>query len=180
MGRHGNSAGAILDYEHVGRTVLISDGMESSPKVPCGFWVEGESDDNQCPLRDVSPFTNPFGPTTFLGDLSSRASTGLSKARDKIQSESGSDDVKSVARSLIDAASELTNASRDMRSKFLSITPAQAASIIGLDPRFVESELAMLDSFGRGTFLEHHLEPSYFAAMRNAVGSSKAGGEKTV
>jgi len=60
MPRHTNSAGAVLDYEHVGRTVLIDEAGE----VADGFWVEGESADAVCPLRDVSPLTNPFGPNS--------------------------------------------------------------------------------------------------------------------
>lgn len=41
-----------------------------------------------------------------------------------------------------------------------------------LDARFVESEVRTLDSIRRGTFLLHHLEPSYFAAMRRDAAES--------
>lgn len=41
--------------------------------------------------------------------------------------------------------------------------------MIGFDPRFVESELAMMDSIRKGTGVTHHLEPSYYAAMLNAL-----------
>ena len=99
MPRHGNSAGAVLDYEHVGRTVLITE-MGDDPDddatdrtkdeakgaaqqeakggargesggardgASLGFWVEGESDDADCPLREYSPLTNPFGKRSVLG-----------------------------------------------------------------------------------------------------------------
>ena len=49
-------AGALLDYEHVGKTVLIQEregeGQEPMAPVP-GFWIEGESA-TECPLREVS------------------------------------------------------------------------------------------------------------------------------
>ena len=70
MPRHANSAGALLDYEHVGKTVLIE---EVDNAVAGGFWVEGVSAAEQCPLRDVSPITNPFSPGLVLGDISERA-----------------------------------------------------------------------------------------------------------
>jgi len=35
--------------------------------------------------------------------------------------------------------------------------------------RFVESEVRMFGSMRKGTFVMHHLEPSYFAAMRRAL-----------
>ena len=47
--RHGNAAGAVLDYEHCGRTVLIAEAGD----VADGFWVEGESDASACPIRGV-------------------------------------------------------------------------------------------------------------------------------
>lgn len=43
--------------------------MDEAGGVSGGFWVEGESDEKMCPLRDVSPLTNPFGPGTFLTDI---------------------------------------------------------------------------------------------------------------
>jgi len=42
-------------------------------------------------------------------------------------------------------------------------------SLIGLDKRFVESELKIVDSLRSGSALLHHLEPSYYAAIRTAL-----------
>lgn len=41
--------------------------------------------------------------------------------------------------------------------------------MLGLDPRFVESEMALIDSIRMGTGVMHHLEPSYFAGLKNAL-----------
>ena len=43
------------------------------------------------------------------------------------------------------------------------------SGLVGLDAEFVRREVAMLDSIRKGTFVIHHLEPSYFAAMSKAV-----------
>lgn len=46
----------LLEYEHAGRTVLISEAASS-------LWVEGESP-GTCPLRDLSPFSTPQPPSS--------------------------------------------------------------------------------------------------------------------
>jgi len=77
--------------------------------------------------------------------------------------------VKGLARSLGATAAELGRAKDDIFARVEKMTTAEAMSMIGLDARFVESEVRTLDSIRRGTFLLHHLEPSYFAAMRRAI-----------
>mmetsp|Transcript_8028 Transcript_8028/g.25012 ORF Transcript_8028/g.25012 Transcript_8028/m.25012 type:complete len:304 (-) Transcript_8028:370-1281(-) len=214
--RHANSAGALLDYEHVGRTVLIDEAG-----VVCnGFWIESESDNEQCPLREVSPITNPFGPGSVLTDLverlssvaggdtvtaaassqgSSSAAAGLIEAKLVALQETGGKEgtdalgaqlaslenelkgedleqlrtfekqVKDLASSVTLAVGELGKARDDIAKRLGEMTPAEAMSLIGLDARFVESELRMIESMRKGTFVVHHLEPSYFAAMRRAL-----------
>ena len=80
MPRHANSAGALLDYEHVGRTVLVE---EDPSKLHKGFWVEGETAVEQCPLREVSPLSNPFSAGSVLGDLSQLTVGALDKLGQK-------------------------------------------------------------------------------------------------
>jgi len=172
MPRHANSAGALLDYEHVGRTVLVDEEGE----VADGFWVEGASSDAACPLRDVSPLTNPFGPGTVMGDIGSRLDRSASSLfqRDEgaaagSSSPIGDGGLKELARSLGSAVAELGEATADIQSRVESMRPAEALSLIGLDARFVESEVKMIESITRGTFLTHHLEPSYYEAMLRAL-----------
>lgn len=45
--------------------------------------------------------------------------------------------------------------------------------MFGLDKRFVESELQMIDSLAKGKAIEHHLEPSYFVAMTKALDAAQ-------
>ena len=66
--RGAGAAGAVLEYEHVGRTVLVAEEAQSSRSFD-GFWVEGASDEADCPLRDFSPLSNPFSSGSVLGDV---------------------------------------------------------------------------------------------------------------
>tara|TARA_B100000768_G_C11120377_1_gene307209 strand:+ start:369 stop:572 length:204 start_codon:yes stop_codon:yes gene_type:complete len=53
------------------------------------------------------------------------------------------------------------------------MSAGEALSMIGLDKRFVESEIEMVQSIAGGTAIEHHLEPSYFVAMATALDASQ-------
>lgn len=82
--RHGNAVSQLLDYEHTGPTVLVSDrdnsasemgdlgGGESSRtssdnNVCLGaLWVEGETDNQPCPLRETSPLVDPLADGALL------------------------------------------------------------------------------------------------------------------
>jgi len=54
-------------------------------------------------------------------------------------------------------------------SRMLTSAVLYQVSLIGLDKRFVESELKIVDSLRSGSALLHHLEPSYYAAIRTAL-----------
>ena len=54
-------------------------------------------------------------------------------------------------------------------SRMLTSAVRYQVSLIGLDKRFVESELKIVDSLRSGSALLHHLEPSYYAAIRTAL-----------
>lgn len=99
--RHGNAVSQLLDYEHSGPTVLVSDqdssasevgdlgggasassgdntsgssggggassGGSSNDRVCLGaLWVEGETDDQPCPLRETSPLVDPLADGALL------------------------------------------------------------------------------------------------------------------
>lgn len=178
MPRHANSAGALLDYEHCGRTVLVDEtgGVEG------GFWVEGEDEQADCPLRDVSPFTNPFGSKTILGELSATAAEAAAAAWGDV-TKSGAEsegeqefDFKGLARSFGGAAAKLSKASEGIASRVQSMKAVEALGVIGLDVEFVESEMKLAESIRSGTGLVHHLEPSYFEAMRRGLDASSKKG----
>ena len=51
---------------------------------------------------------------------------------------------------------------------------SDALSMIGLDKKFMDSELQMVESLAKGKAIEHHLEPSYFVAMTKALDFTQA------
>eukprot|EP00288_Rhodomonas_lens_P019108 CAMPEP_0177716546 /NCGR_PEP_ID=MMETSP0484_2-20121128/14565_1 /TAXON_ID=354590 /ORGANISM="Rhodomonas lens, Strain RHODO" /LENGTH=731 /DNA_ID=CAMNT_0019228579 /DNA_START=330 /DNA_END=2525 /DNA_ORIENTATION=+ len=172
MPRHSSSAGAVLDYEHVGNTVLIE---EIPQKVQKGFWVEGESPTSVCPLRDVSPLTNPFSSRTVLGQVSLRALSAFETIQTEIgastETKTGS---QTLMRSFERASEEIQKASQDIQKRIQSAKALDALSLVGLNMDFVESEIRMIESIRTGQAIEHHLEPSYFAAMSVALDGWKA------
>jgi len=70
-----------------------------------------------------------------------------------------------------EAAAELEKARQAIGSRVAQVqqNPLEAVSLLGLDKDFVESELKMIDSLRKGTAVTHHLEPSYFAAVKNGL-----------
>ena len=58
------------------------------------------------------------------------------------------------------------------------MSPLEALGMLGLDKRFVESELKLAESLAQGKAVEHHLEPSYFRAMQTALDATQGGGER--
>ena len=208
--RHANAAGALLDYEHCGRTVIVSDGDKGGGGIPAsvaarGFWVEGGVAEagEPCPLRDVSPLTSPFGPGTVLGDLSGTAADAASKAWESLEAaiaeeqaatsdggggEAGAPDLaRNLGRTLgklqvaaggISKAVEAAAKEAKTRLAAAAASPTEMSSLVGIDRRFLEQELAMIESVASGAALEHHLEPSYFAALEIAAAMSLESAEE--
>jgi len=158
--RHGNAIANLLDYEHCGPTVLISEGSadEAARKVPKALpsskggvgavsgggsmvggalWVEGETDGQPCPLRDGSPVVDPLADGALLFE-SLRAGLGKGGAF---------------------AAFE----------KLKKVDPSELTQLVGLDPRFLSAELELMNALRTGAAITHHLEPSYFQAMARAA-----------
>ena len=168
--RHANSAGAVLDYEHCGRTVLVDEEAGAASAFG-GWWIEGESADAVCPLRDPSPVTNPFSSQNVLGSTSQTLSEAAAKAWGGIDGAAQTKSRAELERAMGDAVAELEKATRAISSRVGEVrsNPLEALTVLGLDKDFVASELKMIDSLRKGTAVTHHLEPSYFAAIRNAL-----------
>ena len=60
-------------YEHVGTTVLITQPVESdgdvAPQMESLVWIEGESDDRLCPVRDGVPMASQSGDSSLISEL---------------------------------------------------------------------------------------------------------------
>jgi len=173
--RSGTVAGAVLDYEHVGKTVLVAETAKEADSF-AGFWVEGSSDEAACPLRDVSPLSNPFSEGSLLGDVgadTASLASDLSNTWNKIDAAAKMRSREDLSKAVSDGFGSLDKAKASIAGRVTGMSAGEALSMIGLDKRFVESEIEMVQSIAGGTAIEHHLEPSYFVAMATALDASQ-------
>jgi len=173
--RGAGAAGAVLEYEHVGRTVLVAEQSAEADGFD-GFWVEGASDDAICPLRDVSPLSNPFSSGGVLGDVGEETRSLASSIGDTISKVDAAAKVRSRAelqKAVNEGLASLDRTKQSITGKLQGMSAADALSMFGLDKRFVESELKLVESLAQGKAIEHHLEPSYFAAMKTALDAAQ-------
>ena len=159
-----------VDYDHVGSTVLVSTeeaaaanaaagvGGSSSTEATRRLWVEGESGDESCPVRDYkNRTTSPTAEGNLLGDL-------FSATKEALQARGDERDI---------ATSRLTK-------RLSSVTASDITSMIGIDRSFSEREMKLIKSLFKGEGLAHHLEDSYYAAMGRAGGFVAKVGEDVV
>ena len=78
-------------------------------------------------------------------------------------------DRQQLAQAMADAAAELERARLGVSKRLETANALDALSLFGLDKRFVESELKLIDSLRTGAALFHHLEPSYYKALTSGV-----------
>lgn len=174
--RSGTVAGAVLDYEHVGKTVLVAETAKEADSF-AGFWVEGASDAAVCPLRDVSPLSNPFSEGSLLGNVGADTASlaaDLSDTWAKIDAAAKMRSRGELKKAMEDGFGSIDKAKASITGKLTGMSAGEALSVFGLDKRFVESEIQMVQSIAGGTAIEHHLEPSYFVAMKTALDASQA------
>jgi hypothetical protein len=136
-----------VNYEHVGTTVLVKEPIEASAGDAL-VWVEGESDDSACPVRDGVTLTSPLSEGSLLADL-----VEATKSEDK----------KDFFSQFASAASKVTE-------RVKSLSASDVASIVGIDRSFTEREVKIVQSFLQGKALAHHLEDQYYASMGRASG----------
>jgi Lipase (class 3) len=162
-----------INYEHVGTTVLLTHPdlnsvnntddpvtVESTiSSMPC-IWIEGESDDKQCPVRDGVRLTSPLAEGTLLNDLFTftRESFASGGALELNDASKGSvlDRISSVVVKVAD------------RMKNLKAT--DLGTILGIDQSYTDRELRLIQSLVQGKALAHHLEDEYYAGMGRASG----------
>mmetsp|Transcript_34102 Transcript_34102/g.78719 ORF Transcript_34102/g.78719 Transcript_34102/m.78719 type:complete len:449 (-) Transcript_34102:205-1551(-) len=166
-----------LDYDHCGPTALVMapknelvevmeavgddgegveelrlDGVESLviPVRPA-LWVENESDDRRCSVRDAEKgLASPLSEGTLLGDLVS--------------------DIKNVADEGGQLSNTLGKITEKVTGRLSGISVTDIASTIGIDKKYAEREVSLFQSILSGEAIFHHLEPQYFAGMAHACG----------
>jgi hypothetical protein len=187
----GAIAGGILDYRHPGRTVLVD---EREPL--CA--VAGAGLERECPLELLdSPFADPLATRAGSARLDGARATDVDVDADGVpdarmlpslasflegalgdsaagKGVGGAGGAASEAFGAVQrAAGQVAGQLSERMSKGVSLK--DVAALVGIQGKFVEAELALLQSITSGVALAHHLEPSYYAAMRNAQTAVNSG-----
>jgi len=170
-----------VDYDHCGSTVLVGEVDNNSNYSK--LWIEGESDDTACPVRDYeNRFFSPTSEGTLLGDLLSIATTTTSADDDDNNNDESSSEKKkkSSSKNNTNNTFDLGNLASKVSQRLSKVSVSDVASVIGIDKNFSEREMKMIQSFVKGDALAHHLEDSYYAAMGRASGFRAIVGETVV
>jgi len=153
-----------IGYNHCGPTALIMDPKAANDKSDPLVWVEGESDDKACPVRDGVAMISPLGSGSLLGDL-------LSVVDD-------SDDEPKNTKKLMDYLKDANKVGNAMKERLETFTAADLSSIVGIDKSFAERETKIIQSILSGEALSHHMEDEYYLAMGRASGFATFVGEE--
>lgn len=155
-----------VNYEHVGSTVMVSKEPAETESVDTfapALWIEGESDQAKCPVRDMDfALNSPLAEGSLLGDLLSATKDVDEEAEDK---------------GVFGKFSAVTSKWSD---RVKNIKASDLASIVGIDREFSEREFQIIKSFGSGDALANHMEDDYYAAMGRATGLKAIPGEEII
>lgn len=150
-----------IGYDHCGPTVLVSHRTDSDKP---SIWVEGESDDGKCPVRDGSSLKSPLSKGTLLGDLYDAAQGTLSKSEEKTD--------------IFKFASKVGSAAGKMTDRLSKVSGADITSVIGIDKEFTDREVNMVKSVMSGEAISNHMEDKYYGGMGRAAGFVAKVGEE--
>jgi hypothetical protein len=154
-----------VNYDHCGSTVLVQvPTQENAEQV---LWIEGESDDGDCPVRDREQMmSSPTAEGSLLGDLLALA-----------QEDGSKEGSKKTEKESTQLFGQLGNVASKFQKRLSSVTAADITSVLGIDKSFTEREITMVQSLLKGDALAHHMEDSYYAAMGRASGFVAVVGE---
>uniref|UniRef100_A0A6S8NQJ2 Fungal lipase-type domain-containing protein n=1 Tax=Amphora coffeiformis TaxID=265554 RepID=A0A6S8NQJ2_9STRA len=149
-------------YEHVGTTVLVSQpNEEESSKMKPLLWIEGESDDSLCPVRDGIPLASQSGEGSLITEL-------VEATRESWEKDTGS------------ITGRLSAAMNQVTTRLQSVSAQDIASIVGIDRSFSEREIKLAQALLQGKALAHHMEDQYYGGMGRASGYLASVGEDIV
>jgi hypothetical protein len=131
-------------YEHVGTTVLVTQPVDAdgdvAPVMESLVWVEGESDDRLCPVRDGISMASQTGESSLVTEL-------VEATRESWEKEaSGS------------LTGRLSAALNLVTTRLKTVTAQDIASIVGIDRSFSEREMKLAQALLQGKALAHHME----------------------
>jgi hypothetical protein len=155
VARMPRTMGALsVDYDHCGSTVLVQAPTQENPaKV---LWIEGESDDKECPVRDYQRMmSSPTAEGSLLGDLL------------KAINKEGSESEQGKSRELLTQIGAIAS---KFQERLQVVTASDLTTLIGIDKSFTEREIQMVQALFKGEALAHHMEDSYYSALGSAGG----------
>jgi len=138
-----------VGYDHCGATALISvpTSSEGGQSV---LWVEGESDDALCPVRDGTPLTSPLASGGLLGDIY--------------------ESVKKAGNNQTTDSYKWSDIAQSVGGRLQNLTPSDITSVFGIDKTYAEREVKLIQSITSGEAIAHHLEDEYYQGMGRACG----------
>lgn len=155
-----------IGYDHCGPTVLITElASQISKHLADGpdqarfdkkemLWIEGQSDDKVCPVRDGNTSSDPLGSGTLLGDI--------------VSSLQGDDDDGNETSSF--SLARLGNITEKVTGRLQKITAEDITSLVGIDKNFPQREVKVFQSIFSGQGLSHHMEDKYYQGMGMCCG----------
>ena len=163
-----------VSYNHCGPTVLVEppkfDTEGTTNKISDAMlWIEGESDDNECPVRDGNAITSPLASGALLGDIvkgikSATADIEETRERDKVGGAFF--DISKTGEYL----SKVGEIADTVSGRLKELTVDDLPSLVGIDKKYTAREMKIIQSLFSGKALNHHLEPDYFKALGMACG----------
>jgi hypothetical protein len=163
-----------IGYDHCGPTVLITEIASQISKhgendQKCNFqknemlWIEGETSDATCPVRDGNALSDPLMSGSLLGDIN-----------DIVGAFQGNEEEDDKSFSL----SKLSNMAEKVTGRLQKMNVEDIASIVGIDKRFTQRELKVFQSIFSGEGLSHHLEDKYYQGMGMCCGYAALVGQE--
>lgn len=163
-----------VNYDHCGATVLVSqenmnqndnDGQEPilNPRV----WIEGESDNERCPVRDGTPLTSPLASGSLLSDIVSATKDTFGNDNDN---DNNNNNNSKEGGDLFSYAGNLGQLAAKVTGRLQAVTASDLTSIIGIDRQFAEREARIIQSIASGEGLGDHMEDKYYSSMGRATG----------
>jgi hypothetical protein len=126
------------------------------------LWIEGESNDAACPVRDGEALSDPLGSGSLLGDINNIVGT--------FQGNDEEDKAFSF--------SKLGNMAEKVTGRLQKLNVEDVASIVGIDKKFTQREMKFLQSIFSGEGLAHHMEDKYYQGMGMCCGYAALAGQE--
>lgn len=175
-----NALGVVkVGYEHCGATALVSPKTNETD-VPL-VWVEGESDDARCPVRDGTTFVSPLADGSLLGDLVGAVRRSVADNEETSDTKGDGDGDAAKQKQKTPPAfdvSKLGSVATELTGRIRKVDAKDLMGVLGIESTYVDREAKIFNSIFSGEAIGHHMEDKYYAAMGRACGYDARVGEE--